>query len=48
MGLTWPLIGRSEGMRTIVAAVSDPELAGILVSVVWNYVMSAFFTWKKK
>ncbi|MCW2389529.1 dolichol-phosphate mannosyltransferase [Sphingobium sp. B11D3B] len=23
-------------------------LAGILVSVVWNYVMSAFFTWKKK
>ena len=23
-------------------------LAGICVSVVWNYVMSAFFTWKKK
>ncbi|MBN8820368.1 MAG: glycosyltransferase family 2 protein [Sphingomonas sp.] len=23
-------------------------LAGITVSVVWNYVMSAFFTWKKK
>ncbi|MBO9574182.1 MAG: glycosyltransferase family 2 protein [Sphingobium sp.] len=23
-------------------------LAGIMVSVVWNYVMSAFFTWKKK
>lgn len=23
-------------------------LAGIAVSVVWNYVMSAFFTWKKK
>lgn len=23
-------------------------LAGIIVSVVWNYVMSAFFTWKKK
>ncbi|MBT2188671.1 glycosyltransferase [Sphingobium nicotianae] len=23
-------------------------LAGIMVSVVWNYVMSAFFTWKKR
>ena len=23
-------------------------LAGIMVSVVWNYVMSAFFTWQKK
>lgn len=23
-------------------------LAGILVSVVWNYVMSAFFTWQRK
>jgi len=23
-------------------------LAGIMVSVVWNYVMSAFFTWRKK
>jgi len=23
-------------------------LAGIIVSVVWNYVMSAFFTWKRK
>lgn len=23
-------------------------LAGILVSVVWNYVMSAFFTWRRK
>jgi hypothetical protein len=32
VGLTWPLIGRSEGMRTIVAAVSDPDRAGILVS----------------
>lgn len=32
MGLTWPLIGRSEEMRTIVAAISDPGLAGILVS----------------
>ena len=32
MALTWPLIGRSEGMATIVAAVSDPDLAGILVS----------------
>jgi Mg-chelatase subunit ChlI len=30
--LTWPLIGRSEEMRTIVAAISDPGLAGILVS----------------
>lgn len=32
MGLTWPLIGRSEGIRKIVAAVSDPDRAGILVS----------------
>jgi DNA-binding CsgD family transcriptional regulator len=32
VGLTWPLIGRSEEMRTIVAAISDPGLAGILVS----------------
>ena len=32
MGLTWPLIGRSEEMQTIVAAVSDLDLAGILVS----------------
>ena len=32
MGLTWPLIGRSEEMRTIVAAISEPGLAGILVS----------------
>ncbi|MBW8709882.1 MAG: helix-turn-helix transcriptional regulator, partial [Mycobacterium sp.] len=30
--MTWPLIGRSEEMRTIVAAISDPGLAGILVS----------------
>jgi len=30
--LTWPLIGRSEEMRTIVAAISDPGVAGILVS----------------
>jgi DNA-binding CsgD family transcriptional regulator len=30
--LTWPLIGRSEEMQTIVAAISDPGLAGILVS----------------
>jgi DNA-binding CsgD family transcriptional regulator/tetratricopeptide (TPR) repeat protein len=30
--LTWPLIGRSHEMRTIVAAISDPDLAGILVS----------------
>ena len=30
--LTWPLIGRSEEMQTIVAAVSAPGLAGILVS----------------
>ena len=32
MGLTWPLIGRSEEMRTIVAAISDPGVVGILVS----------------
>ncbi|MDT5015591.1 MAG: hypothetical protein QOD39_1751, partial [Mycobacterium sp.] len=32
MRLTWPLIGRSEEMRTVAAAVSDPDLAGILVS----------------
>ncbi len=32
MGLTWPLIGRSEGIQTIVTALSDPDLAGILVS----------------
>jgi len=32
VGFTWPLIGRKEGMRTIAAAVSDPDLAGILVS----------------
>ncbi|HTI77297.1 MAG TPA: AAA family ATPase, partial [Mycobacterium sp.] len=32
MRLTWPLIGRSEEMQTIVAAISDPSLAGILVS----------------
>jgi DNA-binding CsgD family transcriptional regulator len=30
--LTWPLIGRSEEMRTIAAAISDPGVAGILVS----------------
>jgi predicted ATPase len=28
----WPLIGRAEEMRTIVAAISEPGLAGILVS----------------
>jgi DNA-binding CsgD family transcriptional regulator/tetratricopeptide (TPR) repeat protein len=32
VGLTWPLIGRSEEMRTIVAAISEPGRAGILVS----------------
>jgi DNA-binding CsgD family transcriptional regulator/tetratricopeptide (TPR) repeat protein len=32
MGLTWPLIGRSEEMRTIVAAITDPGVAGILVN----------------
>ncbi|HET7665599.1 MAG TPA: LuxR C-terminal-related transcriptional regulator [Mycobacterium sp.] len=32
MRLTWPLIGRSEEMRTIVAAILAPGLAGILVS----------------
>ena len=32
MRLTWPLIGRSEEMRTIGAAISDPGLVGILVS----------------
>jgi DNA-binding CsgD family transcriptional regulator len=30
--LTWPLIGRSEELRTIVAAITDPGLAGIVVS----------------
>jgi len=30
--LTWPLIGRSEEMRTIAAVISDPGVAGILVS----------------
>src|SRR4029079_18813302 len=30
--LTWPLIGRSEEMRTIGVAISDPGLVGILVS----------------
>ncbi|HYZ66882.1 MAG TPA: AAA family ATPase, partial [Mycobacterium sp.] len=32
MRLTWPLIGRSEEMDTIVAAISNPAVAGILVS----------------
>ena len=32
MRLTWPLIGRSEEMRTIGVAISDPGLVGILVS----------------
>ena len=32
MALTWPLIGRSKEMLTIVAAISDPGTAGILVS----------------
>jgi dolichol-phosphate mannosyltransferase len=32
--------------NTVYWALS--ALAGIMVSVVWNYVMSAFFTWKKK
>ena len=32
MGLTWPLIGRSEEMRTIIAAISESDRAGLLVS----------------
>jgi uncharacterized protein YkwD len=30
--LTWPLTGRSEEMRLIEAALSDPDLSGIVVS----------------
>jgi hypothetical protein len=32
VGLTWPLIGRSEEMRTIIAAISESDRAGLLVS----------------
>ena len=31
MRLVWPLIGRSEEMRTIEAAISAPDIAGIVV-----------------
>jgi DNA-binding CsgD family transcriptional regulator len=29
--LTWPLIGRSQEMRVIEAAMSDPEISGIVI-----------------
>jgi DNA-binding CsgD family transcriptional regulator len=31
MRLSWPLTGRAEELRSIQAAIADPELAGILV-----------------
>ena len=31
MRLTWPLTGRTEELHTIIAAVSDPDLAGIVI-----------------
>ncbi len=41
-------IGVADWLFTHRSYWALSALAGIMVSVVWNYVMSAFFTWKKK
>jgi len=41
-------IGVADWLFTHRSYWALSALAGIAVSVVWNYVMSAFFTWKKK
>ena len=41
-------VGVADWLFTHRSYWAVSALAGILVSVVWNYVMSAFFTWKKK
>lgn len=41
-------VGVADWLFTHKSYWALSALAGITVSVVWNYVMSAFFTWKKK